>query len=298
MFELKRIRRVLVITLVLNLAVSVAKLAVGYFIRSAGMVADGFHSLFDASSNVIGLIGIQVASRPPDADHPYGHKKYETFAALGVALLLFVTCFEVLQRAFHSLLGNGGSEVDPSPIGFAVMCFSIVVNVFVSRYELKKGRELKSDFLVADSGHTRSDILASASVLASLVAARMGYMWMDAVAAIAVAVLIARVGLDIIRRSSDILCDAARVEADDVMKICLGVPGVKHCHRVRSRGRKDAVNVDLRVHVDPKMTISESHEVGHRVEEAIRAAMPEVVDVVVHLEPHVEVDMGYCRPRP
>jgi cation diffusion facilitator family transporter len=135
-------------------------------------------------------------------------------------------------------------------------------------------------------------------VLASLVAARMGYMWMDAVAAIAVAVLIARVGLDIIRRSSDILCDAARVEADDVMKICLGVPGVKHCHRVRSRGRKDAVNVDLRVHVDPKMTISESHEVGHRVEEAIRAAMPEVVDVVVHLEPHVEVDMGYCRPRP
>jgi len=298
LLEFKSIRRVLFITLALNLVVSLAKLTVGYLIRSAGMVADGFHSLFDASSNVIGLVGIRVASKPPDADHPYGHKKYETFAAMGVALLLFLTCFEVLKRAIGSLFGDAVQEVEPSGVGFGVMAMSIVINVFVSRYELKKGRELKSDFLIADSGHTRSDILASVSVLVSLIAARLGYAWMDAVAAIAIAALIARVGLDIIRRSSDILCDTARIVPDEVVRVCMGVPGVRLCHAVRSRGREDAVSLDLRVHVDPEMTVADSHEVAHKVEKAIREAFPEVVDVVVHLEPHEQADMGFCRPRP
>jgi len=298
MFELKKIRRVLVITLLLNLAISLAKLGVGYLIRSAGMVADGFHSLFDASSNVIGLIGIRMSAKPPDTDHPYGHRKYETFAALGVALLLFLTCFEVLQRAVTALMGDGEHRVIASTAGFVVMSVSIVVNTFVARYELGKGRELKSDFLIADSGHTKSDILASASVLVSLGAARMGYGWMDPVAALVIAVLIARVGINILRRSSDILCDASRIGEAEVVEICMGVPGVKLCHAVRSRGREDSVSVDLRVHVAPEMTVAESHEIAHRVEKAIKAALPEVTDVVVHLEPHEEVDMGYCRPRP
>jgi len=284
MDKLARVRGVLILTLCLNLLVSAAKLAAGYYFRSVSMVADGFHSFFDASSNVIGLIGIKVAEKPPDESHPYGHKKYETFAAMGIALLLFLTCFEVLERAYRDVF-NGHPKTEVTAAGFGIMLFTMAVNIFVSYYEARKGRQYQSDFLIADAGHTKSDIFASASVIASLAAVKMGLPLADPIAAVVIAVLIARVGYGIIKSSSDILCDSARIRADEITALCMAVPGVRRCHHVRSRGREDAVCIDLRIHVDPDITASRAHEISHQVEDKIVNHVNGVFDVVVHIEP-------------
>jgi cation diffusion facilitator family transporter len=284
MTKLAQVRRVLLITLALNLMVSSLKLAAGYIFGSIGMVADGFHSFFDASSNVVGLIGLGVAMRPPDSTHPYGHKKFETLAAVGVAVLLFATCFEVLQRAYDQL-ANGLTPTRVTAAGFAVMCVSVGVNLFVTRYEAKKGRELKSDFLLADAGHTKSDVFASISVMVGMAAVGLGFPLGDPIAALIIAALIARVGYGIIKTSADVLCDAAVIEPGEIEALCMTVEGVRHCHHIRSRGREDEVMIDLRVHVDAGLATAESHGIAHRVEDKIKRFVPGVVEVVVHIEP-------------
>jgi len=284
MTKLAQVRRVLLITLALNVMVSALKLAAGYMFGSIGMVADGFHSFFDASSNVVGLVGLGIAMRPPDTSHPYGHKKFETLAAVGVALLLFATCFEVLQRAYDQL-ANGVTPTRVTAVGFAVMCVSVVVNLFVTRYEAKKGRELKSDFLLADAGHTKSDVFASFSVMVGMAAVGLGFPLADPIAALVIAALIARVGFGIIKTSADVLCDAAVIEPSEIETLCMTVEGVRHCHHIRSRGREDEVMIDLRVHVDAGLTTAEAHEIAHRVEDKIKRFVPGVVEVVVHIEP-------------
>lgn len=291
MDRLGGVRRVLFVTLGLNIMVSGLKLAAGYHYGSLAMVADGFHSFFDASSNILGLIGIWIASKPPDSTHPYGHKKFETFSTIGVAALLFLTCIEVFKRAYGQISG-GAPPAEVSALGFGVMAVSMAVNAFVSSYEMKKGREYKSDFLIADAGHTRSDLLASTSVLIGLAAVSLGYPWADPVVAIVIALLIARVGVGIVRTSSDVLCDAAVLSADSVEAICMSVPGVIRCHHVRSRGREDEVLMDLHIHVEPELTTSEAHAIAHRVEDTIRAAMPGVADIVVHIEPEEQATTG------
>jgi cation diffusion facilitator family transporter len=284
MDNLGRVRGVLILTMLLNLLVSLIKMTAGYYFRSISMVADGFHSLFDATSNIIGLIGVRIAGIPPDESHPYGHKKYETFATVGIAILLFLTCFEVLERAYRQL-SEGVRAPEVTLVGFGVMFFTMGVNSFVAYYERKKGREYKSDFLMADASHTTSDILASSSVLASLAAVKLGYPIADPIAAVVIAVMIGRVGYGIMKSSSDILCDSSRIRTEEITAICMEVPGVKRCHHIRSRGREDSICVDLRIHVDPQLTTSEAHEIAHQVEDRIIDKVSGVSDVVVHMEP-------------
>ncbi|MBI5115253.1 cation diffusion facilitator family transporter, partial [Candidatus Poribacteria bacterium] len=146
-------KRVLLIVLLLNWLVSAVKIAVGYAINSVSMIADGFHSLFDGASNIIGLVGLTIAARERDETHPYGHKKYETFTAVGISLLLFVTCFEVIELAVRHWLTPMPIHVSAS--SFIVMIGTMCVNYLIMRYENKKGAALRSDVLLADSAHTR-----------------------------------------------------------------------------------------------------------------------------------------------
>jgi cation diffusion facilitator family transporter len=284
MDRMRQVRTVLIVTLLLNCIVSTAKIAAGYYFRSLSMVADGFHSFFDATSNIIGLVGIKVASLPPDESHPYGHKKYETFATVGIGALLFGTCFKILEGAYHRFR-TPGQDTEVTSLSFAVIIITMAVNIFVAVYEYRKGRQYKSDFLMADAGHTKSDILASAGVLVSLIAVKLGLRTADPVIAVIIALMIARVGYGIIKSASGILVDASMINSDEVINLCMSVPGVKSCHRVRSRGREDDIFMDLRVHVDPELTIAKAHEISELVEELIKKKIAGVSDVVVHIEP-------------
>lgn len=278
-----RVRRVLLVTLGLNCLVAGAKILYGYYIASVGITADGFHSLFDGVSNVVGLAGLWLASRPADEDHPYGHKKYETLATIAISVMMILTSLEILKRAFASLAGGRGPHV--SAEAFILMSATLSVNVFVAWYESREGEALASDFLLADASHTRSDIYTTLSVIAGLAGVSLGFPILDPLVALAITVLIARMGFGILKSASDILVDRVMIDSDRICEIAEGVAGVRGCHNIRTRGRADAVYVDLHVFVDREIRTDVAHGIVHEVIDRIKEALPEVADVVVHVEP-------------
>ncbi len=279
------IRRVLWITLGLNLIATVAKLVVGYWTGSLSLLADGFDSVFDAASNVIGLVGIYLAARPADEDHPYGHRKAETMTALIISSLLFLTTWELIKSAVERLRDPSLIQAEVNVWSFGALIVSIVVHMTVVWYELKAGRRLQSDVLVADAMHTRADIFVSLSVMGGLIAVRLGYPVADPLLALGISLVIAKIGIDIIRESSPTLMDQVVMSADQVEQIVQSVPGVISCHKVRSRGHEGAVYADLHLRVDPGMSTEQSHAIAHEVQRRLRERRPDVQDVVIHVEP-------------
>ena len=280
----RSIRRVLWVVLFLNVAVALAKLTYGIVTHSAAMEADGFHSLFDGASNVIGLVGIWYAGRPADEGHPYGHDKFETFAAAVIGILLVFAGYTVGKGAIDSLLGRG-VPTEVTTISFAVMLGTLAVNILVTTWERRAGRRLGSEVLVADASHTLSDVLVSIGVIISLVLVRLGIEMADGIVALLVAVAILRTAWGIMSGVLHTLGDAARLPAGEVAAAACTVPGVVGCHAVRTRGPESRVHVDLHVQVAPRTTVERGHVIAHEVEGALRHAFGQITDVVVHLEP-------------
>ena len=277
------VRKVLTYTLLLNMIAALAKLVYGHMSDSLSMVADGYHSFFDGTSNVVGLVGIWLAYNPPDKDHPYGHKKYETLASLGISILLFLTCYHVLRDAYLRFMDSTTPNV--TGFSFLVILSTMGINIFVMMWERSKGQELKSEILISDSMHTKSDIFASVAVLISLAAVYAGLPVIDPIAAFIIAILIGRTGYHILLESAKVLSDYFRIHPGLIRDVALEVDGVTECHDIRSRGTPTDVFVDLRLHVPSDMGVSEAHELAHKVEGRIKKEFTEVTEVVVHIEP-------------
>lgn len=280
----QKIRKILLIVLALNWAVALAKIIYGLSSRCFSMTADGFHSLSDGTSNIIGLLGIYFACQPVDKDHPYGHKKYETLFSLGIAAMLFIVSFNLLKEGWKRLYHPVLTQAD---IGsFAVMLITSAVNIWVMRYEYKKGRALKSDILVSDSLHTRADIFTSFSVIVSLIVTKLGFPLIDPIVTMLISLFIGFAAFQIIKQSSNVLCDtAAFIDDQKIMDIVLKIKGVRACHKIRSRGRIDDIYVDLHVQVNPDMHIDNAHQISYLIENTIKSKIPGITDVVVHMEP-------------
>jgi cation diffusion facilitator family transporter len=280
---IRRLSRLLWGILFLNLLVAVAKLAYGAYSGAIAVTADGFHSLLDASSNVVALVAAHLAARPPDRDHPYGHRKFEAFASLGIASLLVVACVRIGSSALQRL--RSPEPPDITALGFVVIAATILVNLAVAAFERGQGKRLRSELLLADAAHTSSDVWTSVLVLVSFIAVMLGHAWADTAAALVIVAVILWAGVRVVSRAFRTLADAYRVPPEEVEAVALRVPGVLECHKVRSRGAAGDVHVDLHVLVDPEMPIAEAHRIGHEVEAAVRAAWDEITDVVVHVEP-------------
>ena len=276
-------RRILWIVLWLNLGVAAAKFGYGFLTGSVSMQADGIHSSFDGLSNVVGLIGLWAAAHPPDALHPYGRKKYETFAAAAIGLMLFGTCLYILRNSYL----HWRESVVPmvTGISFGVMLGTMAVNWGVMTWERRRGARLQSEILLADSRHTASDILSSLSVLIGLAAVTAGYPLFDPIAGVVIAGFIGRTGLLVLQEATQSLADRARLDADAIREVALTVAGVRCCDEIRTRGLSRHVFMDLCIHVDPAMTIVRAHTVAHDVEDKLKQAFPGVAEVVVHVEP-------------
>jgi cation diffusion facilitator family transporter len=280
----RAIRRVLGWVLVLNVLVAATKLVIGFRIGSLSLQADGVHSCLDGSSNVVGLIGITLGARPPDRSHPYGHQRFETLAAVGIGLLIGASLIEILQRAIAGLMGASEAPLVDWTAAAAVIV-TVIVNLFITRYESRRGRELRSNILAADAQHTASDALAALAVLAGFAGVKAGFLWADPVAALVVAVFIAKTSWMVLRANFSVLTDRAVLDPLLVHRVVLAVDGVRGAHRIRSRGSIDAVSVDLHVHLDPHTPLGEAHAKTHEVAGALRDAFPEVSDVLIHTEP-------------
>ncbi|MEN6593172.1 MAG: cation diffusion facilitator family transporter [Methanobacterium sp.] len=252
---LYHVKRILIIVLVLNIGVALAKIIYGYWTNSLSIISDGFHSLFDGTSNVIGIIGITIASRLPDKIHTYGHEKFETFASMGITFLLFITCFEILQSAVGRFYHPEIPEI--TILGFLIMGITFIINLVVSWYENREGEKLKSNILVADARHTRSDVYVSIAVILGFIAIQMGFSIVDPIIAVIIAVLIAKMGIQIIKSSSSILLDTAPLDEETIRSIVSKVPEVKECHRIRSRGQSSHIFVDFHVTLESLSSLSE-----------------------------------------
>ncbi len=262
---------------------SLSKIVVGHLSASLSMVADGYHSLLDGLNNVIGLIVVGVARRPPDADHPYGHRKFETAATLAIGLALAGLSYRLVEGSFGRL--GSGHTPKIAALNFVVMIATLGMNLFVSWYEAREGRRLRSEYLVADAAHTRSDVYVTMGVIGTFAGARAGLGWIDPLVAALIAAFIAFQAAKLLRASFDILTDKAPFEPTAVRDVVLAVPGVRAAREVRARGGRDAAYVDLVAEVDGTLSLRQAHYIADAIEEAIKKAFPEVVDVVVHLEP-------------
>jgi cation diffusion facilitator family transporter len=278
------VSRVLWMVLGLNVAVAAIKLTMGWATGALSLLADGVHALLDASSNVVGLVGIAVASRPADAGHPYGHRRFETLAAVSIGMLILSGMAGVVRGIWEGLSGQR-----PPPtvdvVAAALVLLTIVANLGISRYEARRGAELKSALLAADAGHTLSDTFGAIAVLVSFGALALGIRWADMAAAFVVCGLIGRTAWSVLGANLGVLADRARLDPHRVREVALQVGEVRGAHKIRSRGSADHVHVDLHIHVDPGMTVERAHQVTHEVARAVRAAFPEVADVMIHTEP-------------
>lgn len=278
------VAQVLLRVLVLNLGVAVAKIVFGYASGAISILSDGFHSLTDAASNVVGLVGIKAANRPPDADHPYGHRKYETVAAAGVTLFLVVVVLEVLRNAFNHLTGRSVAH-DISISSFAVMIVTVAVNLVVVSYETRESERLASEVLMADALQTKGDVWTSITVIVALFGARLGVPILDPLAALVVAGFIGHAGYQVARTTTRILSDQVVISESDIEEVVTGVAGVLGCHQIRTRGSSDHVFLDLHVWLPPEMPLTRAHDLSHVVKDRLMARYPQIADAIIHIEP-------------
>lgn len=234
----------------------------------------------------MGLAAARAARKPPDVDHPYGHRKFETLAAAGIFVFLLLVVVEVVETAISRLLGRGAPRV--TPYSFAVMLGTLLINVAVVRYEDGKGRDLNSELLLADAAHTRSDVLTSCAVLISLAAVWLGYPMLDSIGALVVAVFIARTGYQIGMETSGILADRVVIDEDDIREVVMSVPEVVGCHHIRTRGSYDHTFLDLHVWFRGEIPLFEAHRLSHVVKDRLMERYPQIADAIIHIEPPPE----------
>jgi cation diffusion facilitator family transporter len=277
------VTRVLYRVLVLNLAVALAKIVLGYGTGSVSIVTDGFHSLTDSASNVIALVAVSIARQPPDANHPYGHRKYETIASIAILVFLIVVLVEVVSAAVDRFVNGGTPRVFPEGIG--LMAGTLVVNLLVVSYEQREGRRLNSEVLRADARHTRSDVLTSGAVLGALFGVWFGYPVLDPIAALLVAVFIGHACWSIAREASRILSDQIVIPEDQVRAVVQSVPSVIGCEKIRTRGAADHAFLDLHLWLEGSTPLREAHDTSHVVKDRLMARFPQLADVVIHIEP-------------
>jgi cation diffusion facilitator family transporter len=278
-----QVSRVLVRTFALNLIVALAKIVFGYATGAVCIASDGFHSLTDSASNVTALVGIRMARQPPDEDHAYGHRKFETLAAGAIFFFLLLVLVEVVRTAVGRLEQGGTPEVTTT--SFLLMIGTLAINIGVVAYESAAARRLKSELLLADSHHTRSDVYTSLSVIAALVGVKLGYPIFDPIAALLVAVFIGWSGWQIARETSRVLSDATVLDEGDVWKVVLSVAGVLGCHQIRTRGSEDHAILDLHVWAPRDMRLDDAHALSHVVKDRLLEKYPQLADVIIHIEP-------------
>ena len=285
----REVRRVLLWVLVLNLVVFAAKLIYGLWSGSLAISSDAIHSATDAGANVIGLVVLRMAAAPPDEGHPYGHRKLETVAAAAIGIAVSLAALRFGWDAVDALI-HGVEPPQTSAVGFVIIGGTWLVNLVVATYEARRARELDSSYLAADASHTASDLLVTGGVAVSFTASYLGVTWADPVGALLIIGFIGRIAWSILRSNVTVLVDRATIDPARITEVARSVTGVEDCHRIRSRGTESAAHVDLHLLIDGDLPLRDAHEIAHQVEEALRRAVPAIVDVTIHMEPSDDPD--------
>ncbi|HEY6809088.1 MAG TPA: cation diffusion facilitator family transporter [Gemmatimonadales bacterium] len=277
------VRRVLIGILFANLAVVAAKAAVGVRSGSLAVYGSALDSGVDALNNVLAMIVAGVAAKGPDAEHPYGHRKFETLGALAIVGFLFVTCFELVRGAVNHLTGAGHAVVVGDP-GLVVLAGTLGVNAAVAWYEHARGHQLASELLIADAAHTRADVFVTVGVVIAVLFARQGWWWVDPASAIVVALLILRVSYQILARTIPVLVDERALPPDTIERTAREVAGVRGAYGIRSRGPAPVRYAEVTIAVDGSANVADAHAIADEVEARLKRDL-QLHEVTVHIEP-------------
>jgi len=275
----------LLVLLAANLFVAISKIVVGLFINSSSIMADGFHSISDSASNIVGIIGISLASKPKDTEHPYGHKKFESISSIIIGLMLLILGFNVIKTSISKLFVPDTLNITIESL--VIILITLIINIFVAIYENNQGRKLNSQLLIADSLHTKSDIFVSIGVLAALISVRLGLPpIIDTLTSFIVSFFILHASYEIIKDNISSLTDKTMVDENVITDILKEFNAIKDVHNIRSRGHNDYIFLDMHIKVDSNLNVDEAHTLVHEIEKTLNTKLNKKVDLIIHVEPH------------
>ncbi|MGZ4932091.1 MAG: cation diffusion facilitator family transporter, partial [Halobacteriota archaeon] len=282
--------RAAIVSILANVLLLSLKLVVGIVTGSLGILAEAAHSLLDLVASGFAYLGVKGASMPADEEHPYGHEKYENFSSLIQTVLLGITCVWIFYEAGQRLLTGFSLELGNALYyAMAIMIIAVITDLYVSRYLFRNARSFGSSALEADAYHFSTDVYSSAAVFAGLVAAKFGYILVDPLAAILVAVIMLGTSIRLGRKTTRILVDGAPPKeiTTQIADVIRSDPHVTEYHDLRARQAGSSLFVDVSIHVNPDLSLEEAHGIAHELESAIKNRVPNVKESVIHIEPEV-----------
>ena len=279
-------RRVTLVGAVVNIVLSVLKILAGWLGSSHALIADGIHSLSDLATDVVVLVAAKHGAKDADDEHPYGHGRIETLATVALGSVLILVAFGIGYDAIRRLFAPEQLLL-PGMLALSAALISVLVKEALYHYTVIVARKLRSNLLRANAWHHRSDAISSIVVVVGVIGSMAGLGYLDAVASVVVAVMVAKIGWDLGWQSAHELIDRG-LERDDVEVIrnkIMAVDGVRAMHDLRTRRMGGNAFVDVDVLVDPSITVSEGHRIGEEVLKRLNQDIDEVTDVTVHIDP-------------
>ena len=280
------VRLVTVVGAVVDLLLGIAKVVVGLAAGSQALVADGVHSFSDLATDFLVLFAAKHAHREADDEHPYGHGRIETVATVVLGVTLVLVAIGISYDALRRLL-EPELLTHPGALALVVALVSVAAKEIIYQYTARAARRLRSKMLLANAWHSRSDAISSIVVVIGVLGTMAGFSYLDALAAVAVALMIAKIGWDLLWKSLQELIDTALgpEEVETIRNTIMSVNGVRACHMLRTRHSGSDVLADVHILVDPALSVSEGHQIGEAVRHRLIQMNDDVTDVTVHIDP-------------
>ena len=284
MDKYKKVKNILLFILVANLAVTVMNIVVGSLTNSSSVLADGFHSLSDSASNIVGIVGISIAARPKDKTHPYGHTKFEMLSSLFIGMMMVFIALKIVAEAILQI--KNPESLNMTTISFVILIITLIINIIVTKYEYSVGKKVNSYILVSDSLHTKSDVYVSLGVLITLICIKLGFpVIIDKLVSFVVGIFILHGAYEIFKSTISILVDSAVIDENIIREIVVEFSEIKYIKNIRSRGCENDIYIDMDIMVEPDMTVEKSHELTHNIENTMREKLNKNIQVATHIEP-------------
>jgi cation diffusion facilitator family transporter len=295
----REIRKVTLIGSVVDLVLGVVKIAVGLFAGSQALIADGVHSLSDLATDFLVIFAAKHAHREADEEHPYGHGRIETVATVALGVALAIVAVGISIDAFRRMASEE-TLLHHGVWALVIALISVASKEYIYQYTARVARRLRSNMMHANAWHSRSDAISSIIVVIGVGGAMAGFPYLDEVAAIAVALMIAKIGWDLLWTSLQELIDKALEPelVEDIRQRILEVDGVRACHMLRTRTSGSDSLVDVHLQVDPTLSVSEGHQIGERVRKRLIGEVEHVADVTVHIDPEDDELASPCDQLP
>ncbi len=293
------VRKVTLIGSALDFVLGVAKIVVGWFANSQALIADGIHSFSDLLTDFMVLYAAKHAHKEADEVHPYGYGRIETLATVSLGVVLVIIAIGIAYSAIQRL-ANPHVLMDFTLLALLVALVSVVSKECIYRYTIAAAKRLRSDMLMANAWHSRSDAFSSIVVLIGISGVMLNYPYLDAVAAVVVAAMIGHIGFGLIRSSTRELIDTA-LDPEKIAAIrehIHAVHGVRSAHTLRTRKSAGNAFVDVHIQVDPRLSVSEGHQIGDAVRRRLLQKVDEVTDVTVHIDPENDETGSPCNDLP